>query len=168
MVDWNRIAQTVMFYWQEFLTWFFSIPLYGQVLVIIGAAAAIVLTFIIVYYIIKGIVYLIYYIFKGLYLLFKAIFTGIYKLIEELYYLISGKPKPVKEEKQSELVEEEQVEIVPKTRSVELINPGAMYCNECGSEFTETMNQNLAIKGLAYCVHCGKGFKLNIVEIENY
>ncbi|MHA1194377.1 MAG: hypothetical protein ACTSP9_19185, partial [Promethearchaeota archaeon] len=96
MVNWNEIADQIFMHWQEFLQWFLSVPLYGQVLVVVGAVAVLILALVVVYYVLKGVAYLIYYILKGVYLLLKAIFLGLYKLFEELYYAITGNPRPVK------------------------------------------------------------------------
>ena len=86
-------------YWQSFVDWFTTIPLYGQILVIVGALTIAILTVILVYYIIKGVAYLVYYILKGIYMLLKAIGVGFYRLCDALYWAISGKEKPIKEEK---------------------------------------------------------------------
>jgi hypothetical protein len=174
MVDWNQVAEHANFYWQQFLEWFLSIPMYGQVLVIVGAVAVVILAGILVYYVLKGAAYLVYYVLKGVYYLLKAIFIGIYKIFEELYYAISGKPKPVKIEK-SEEPEELEPGIEPKVISeakysapnnYDMIRPNAAYCNECGSEFTPYMKQQLSSNGFVFCIHCGKGFKSEVIEVE--
>ena len=97
MVNWEQVGEQALLYWEQFVEWFLGMPIYAQVLLIVGAVAAIVLAVIIVYYVLKGVAHLVYYILKGTYLLIKGIFVGIYKLFEELYYVISGKPRPVKE-----------------------------------------------------------------------
>ena len=174
MVDWNQVAEHANFYWQQFLGWFLSIPMYGQILVIVGAVAVIILTGILVYYVLKGAAYLVYYVLKGVYYLLKAIFIGIYKIFEELYYAISGKPKPVKVEKSEESEVLEQV-VQPKVISkanysapseYDMIRPNAAYCNECGSEFTPYMKSQLSSNGFVFCIHCGKGFKSERIEVE--
>ena len=174
MVDWNQVAENVNLYWQQFLEWFLSIPMYGQALVIVGAVAVVILAGILVYYVLKGTAYLVYYIFKGVYYLLKAIFLGIYKIFEELYYAISGKPKPVKIQKSEDSEELEQVvepKVVSKAKysapsEYDMIRPNAAYCNECGSEFTPYMKQQLSSNGFVFCIHCGKGFKSERIEVE--
>jgi hypothetical protein len=171
MVDWNSIIDQALRYWQEFASWFLNIPIYGQILVLFGAVAILILVGVLVYYILKGVAYLVYYILKGVYLLLKAIFLGIYKLLRELYYALSGKPKPVKEND-----EEEDVSIMSKvpqekksvSSELQIINPHAAYCSECGSEFSEKMLQQLSENGLVYCVNCGKGYKSDLIVVENY
>lgn len=176
MVNWNDIAETAMRYWQEFVNWFLSIPLYGQVLVVIGIAAVLILAGVLVYYILKGVAYLIYYIFKGVYLLLKGIGILFYKLFEAIYYAISGKPRPIKQE---QLEQEQQAPpqiqeevkpqyVEPVKQELFNVKPNAAYCSECGAEFSDRMQQQLAERGIAYCVHCGKGFKANKVELEQY
>jgi len=173
MVKWNGIADQAFLYWQEFLQWFLSVPIYGQVLVIVGAVAVLILAGIMVYYVLKGTAYLIYYVLKGVYLLLKAIFLGIYKLFEELYYSITGKPRPVKKEKEPEVepdvsvaqAKEPRIEKSPVLKHLTPIQPDAVYCSECGNQFTEQMQQKLHENGNVFCVYCGKGYKANAIEI---
>ena len=67
-------------YWQAMLDWFLGLPLFGQILVIAGAIAILVLSIVLVYYVIKGVAYLVYYILKGVYYLIYGLFYGLYKL----------------------------------------------------------------------------------------
>lgn len=172
MVNWQNIAEQALRYWQEFLNWFLAIPLYGQVLVIFGAAIILILVIVLVYYVLKGVVYLVYYLLKSVYLLLKGIGILFYKLFEAIYYAISGKPRPPKKEsmqqepiqQNSSQVQEEQMHIEPK--EIHVIQPHAAYCSECGAEFTEKMEQQLLENGIVFCVHCGKGYKANMIEIE--
>ena len=98
---------------------------------------------------------------------------GIYKIFEELYYAISGKTKPIKKESE----EEEKVEQVIEPKIVseikysapseyDLVLPSATYCSECGSEFTAHMKEKLSVNGSVFCIHCGKGFKVERIEVE--
>jgi len=173
--NWNQISDQALFYWQEFMTWFLSMPILAQVLIIIGTIASLVLAVLIVYYVLKGVVYLVYYILKGIYLLLKGIFVGIYKLFEELYYAISGKPKPVKKASSSEdqkvsrpqtYVEPEIIK--PVLKEIQTVQPNAVYCSECGSQYTEKMLEQLTENGIAFCVYCGKGYKSVKVKVEQY
>ncbi|TFG25812.1 MAG: hypothetical protein EU533_00680 [Promethearchaeota archaeon] len=173
MVDWHQFAEHASFYWQEFLEWFLSIPMYGQALVIVGAVAVVALAGILVYYVLKGVAYLIYYILKGVYYLLKAIFMGIYKIFEELYYAISGKPKPIKEEskKEEEVAQVIEPKIISQIKDsapseYDLVQPNATYCSECGSEFSAHMKEKLSANGSVFCIHCGKGFKVERIEVE--
>lgn len=177
MVNWEQIAEQALDYWQVFITWFLGMPIYMQVLLIVGAVAAIVLAVILVYYVLKGAVYLIYYILKGTYMLLKGIFVGIYKLFEELYYTILGKPKPVKASSDKECCEqpeplqesyEEKEIIMPSQKEIQIVQPDAVYCSECGSQYTEIMLEQLKENGIAYCVFCGKGYKSTKVEAAQY
>ena len=174
MVNWEQIGEQVLQYWEEFMSWFLSIPIYAQVLLIIGAVAVLVLAVILVYYVLKGTAYLIYYILKGTFYLIKGIFVGIFKLIEELYYAISGKPKPVKapsDKKCCEQLEapqqsyEEQEIIVPSRKEIQTVLQDAVYCSECGTQYTERMLEQLKESGIAYCVYCGKGYKSTKAEV---
>ena len=169
MVDWNSIIDQALIYWEEFAAWFLNIPIYGQILVIFGAVAILIIAGVLVYYILKGVAYLVYYILKGTYLLLKAIVLGIYKLFRELYYAISGKPKPVKEkEEEPSINNNKQEQIKPVSSELQLINPNAAYCSECGSQFSEKMLRQLSENGIVYCVNCGKGYKSSLIIVENY
>lgn len=156
---------------QEIIDWFLAQPLYGQVLVLIGVVAILALVVVIAYYLIKGVAYLVYYLLKGMYYLLKGIGLLFYKLCEALYYAISGKEKPnAKKEEQPEM-EVIQQPIPQKSqlkpqKVVQIVSPEATYCTECGNEFSAAMAQQLQNKGFVYCVHCGKGFKSNYMQIE--
>jgi putative hemolysin len=177
MVEWDYIRDQILLGLEEFMNWFLTIPMYGQILVIIGIVASLILAVVIVYYVLKGVAYLIYYILKGVYLFLKGIGIGLYKLAEALYYAISGKPRPVKEEKEQEKQEVQRVQtpvqkvpepMKPVQPVFHSINPNAAYCSECGGEFTSKMHEQLAERGVAFCVHCGKGYKSKLIEVENY
>jgi len=177
MVDWEQIANQALLYWQDVMNWFLALPIYSQVFVILAAIGVIVLSVVIVYYTVKGVAYLVYYILKGVYLLLKGIFTGLYKLFEEIYYGITGKPKPIKESseekccKQQETPQqsyEEQEIIKPQQKEIQIVQPDAVFCSECGSQYTERMLEQLGENGTAYCVFCGKGYKSTEVEVEQY
>ena len=169
--NWDQISDQVLLYWQEFMTWFLNMPIPAQVLTIIGTVASLILAVLIVYFVLKGVGYLIYYILKGVYLLLKGIFEGLYKLFEEIYYDVSGKPKPVKK---ASINEEQKVnqpqtyvepEIInPVLKEIQTVQSNAVYCSECGSQYTERMLEQLAENGIAFCVYCGKGYKANLVE----
>ena len=157
------------------MTWFLNMPIPAQVLLIIGTVASLILSVLIVYFVLKGVGYLIYYILKGVYLLLKGIFEGLYKLFEEIYYDISGKPKPVKKASSSEeqkvnppqtYVEPEIIK--PMLKEIQTVQPNAVYCSECGSQYTERMLEQLAENGIAFCVYCGKGYKSTKVAAELY
>jgi len=169
--NWNQISDQVLLYWQEFMTWFLNMPIPAQVLMIIGTVASLILAVLIVYFVLKGVGYLIYYILKGVYLLLKGIFEGLYKLFEEIYYDVSGKPKPVKKASSSEEQKVNQPQtyvepeiIKPVLKAIQTVQPNAVYCSECGSQYTERMLEQLAENGIAFCVYCGKGYKANLVE----
>ncbi len=177
MVDWNQIATQALLYWQKFITWFLALPIYSQVFVIMAAVGVIILSVVIVYYTLKGVAYLVYYILKGVYLLLKGIFTGLYKLFEEIYYEVSGKPKPIKESSDKKCCEqsespqqsyEEQEIIKPMLKEIQIVQPDAVFCSECGSQYTERMLEQLSENGTAYCVFCGKGYKSTKVEVVQY
>ena len=169
--NWNQILDQAFSYWQESMTWFLSMPIPAQVLVIIGAVASLILTILIVYFVLKGVGYLIYYILKGVYLLLKGIFEGLYKLFEEIYYAISGKPKPVKKAPSCEeqKINQPQTYVEPEIfkpmqKEVEIVQPNAVFCSECGNQYTERMLEQLAENGIVFCVYCGKGYQSTQVE----
>ena len=152
-------------YWQEFLNWFLEIPLYGQILMIVGAIAIVALVCVGVYYLLKGIAYLIYYILKGVGYLIYYIFKGIYLLIEGLYYLISGKEKPIKQAEPPKV--EVSVQVIPKqiVPMKKEVHADVSFCSQCGNKYSETMIHQLQTEGRAFCIHCGEGLTANPIEI---
>jgi hypothetical protein len=154
----KMIYQTSSVYWQEFVRWFFSLPLFGQILVGIGIATIIVLVLIGVYYLLKGIAYLIYYTLKGVYYIIKGLAIGIYKFFNWLYRLIVGKSDSEEketEENQSLVAQPQPIPIVQNSyeqSESDLIK----YCPECGVEFTNSMSYQLNKDGFVYCSFCGK------------
>ena len=152
--------------WQEIVDWFLAQPLYGQILVIVGAVAILALAVVIVYYVLKGVAYLIYYVLKGVYYLLKGIGLLFYKIFEALYYAISGKPKPGSQDKQNQEVIQKHVQVYSYPQKlVQVVEPEASFCTECGSRFSENMMIQLKEKGFVYCIHCGKNFKSDYAEI---
>ncbi len=170
MVNWTDVING----WQLFANWYSSLPLLGQVMVVVGIFAAIALALILVFYIIYAVCYLVYYILKGIYLLIKYILLGIYKIFEALYYAISGKEKPVKAKEGAaqpvpvivQKAPEPSITHASEEHAVQYVYSGAMYCTECGSPFSEAMIHQINTKGMAFCVHCGKGLKLASMEVE--
>jgi hypothetical protein len=157
--------------WEEIVDWYLAQPIYGQILVLVGFFALLALAVVIAYYIIKGVAYLIYYIIKGIYYLLKGIGLLFYKLFEALYYAISGKQKPesnsAEEQQAPPQVEKEPEPIIPVQRSYQTVHPDVAFCSECGSKFSDSMVRTLSSKGFVYCIHCGKGFQSNTMEIES-
>ncbi len=187
MVNWSKWSEFTFFSnngftitWGDVANWFMALPLYEQILIAVGITAILVLIGVGIYYLIKGIAYLIYYVLKGvayllyymlkgLYYLFYGLFLGLYKLFEGLYYLISGKPRPKKQEQQPTPRIEEPIKTktpIPR-KIIQNIPEKIAFCGECGAKFTDSMSQHLSDKGLAFCIHCGAGFKFNSVNIES-
>jgi hypothetical protein len=159
-VDWSILASVWDRIWSDPIGWFLEFPLGSQILIIIGLIALTIAALVLVYYILKGVAYLLYYLFKGLYLLLKAIFTGIYKLFEELYYTISGKPRKkahrITPPPSEPIIPPEESPMYQEVKDVKI----PYYCTECGQKITESMNSLLTSRGVAFCFHCGKEFKL--------
>ncbi|MFX1237250.1 MAG: hypothetical protein ACFFAS_06225 [Promethearchaeota archaeon] len=158
--------EMIVYHWQQFVEWFGTLPLLGQILLIAGAIAIVTLAVILVYYIIKGIVYLVYYLFKGIYYLLKGIGLGFYKLFKGLYYKISGKEKPQKVSKVVYVIPETVIiEKTPDTITSQQYN--ITFCNECGNKFTNSMKNQYNSKGQVYCVHCGNMIYSATIDIES-
>ena len=158
--------------WEEIVNWFLVQPIYGQILVLVGVIAILALAVVITYYVLKGVAYLIYYIIKGVYYLLKGIGLLFYKAFEALYYAISGETKPgccapAQEQHVPPLVEKQPEPITPIQKTYQTINPDVAFCSECGSKFSDSMNQTLTNKGFVYCIHCGKGFQDRSMTIES-
>ncbi len=161
--------------WDELINWYLGLPAYGQLLCLLAAFALISFTIAIVYYVIKGVVYLLYYAFKGVFYLIAGIFFGLYWIFETIYCAISGNERPSKNWKlfskkklNAENVEEISKESPQKATPKKELNIEVSFCNECGSKFTDTMKQHLTTDGIAFCPHCGKGYKANSPEIVEY
>ena len=156
------------FDWSDFVNWFFSLPLFGQILVVIGLIVIAVLILIGVYYILKGIAYLIYYTCKGIYYIFKGIAIGIYRLITGTYRLLFGKPEP--STTKSETIEKEETTPEPKPVVQEIIEKTpheiVRFCPECGVKLTDLSIQQINQHGFAYCTYCGNKVNLSLVNIE--
>ncbi|MHA2009159.1 MAG: hypothetical protein ACXABO_16295 [Promethearchaeota archaeon] len=155
--------------WEEIVNWYVNQPIYAQVLILIGVFAILALVITLVYYILKGVAYLVYYILKGTYYLLKGLGILIYGAFEALYYTITGKPKPGTEpapQSDAPQTNRNPEPIVPVQKNYQYIQLDAMFCTECGSKFTDTMMDTLSNKESVFCVHCGKGFQSNPIEIE--
>jgi len=150
-MDWRDIVDTLSLWYNEFVDWYLTQPIYGQILVIVGIIAILALIIVVLYYVLKGIAYLIYYILKGIYLILKGIGLGIYKLCEGFYYLVARKFRPPKQT-ESEDSEKESDQIK--------LNISLLYCSECGKRFSKKMINNIYNSGIAYCIFCGMEFKL--------
>ncbi len=168
-IDMDMIIEGSKAYWGQFLSWFLEIPLLGQILLIAGTIAILVLVCVGVYYILKGTAYLVYYILKGTAYLVYYIFKGMYMLFEGLYYLISGKEKPVKQvEVPKEVPEvEATVQEIPKQvipMKTE-VHGSVSFCSQCGNKYSDSVKHQLTTQGQAFCVHCGEGLTANPIEI---
>jgi len=157
--------------WEEIVNWYLTQPIYGQILVLVGLIALLALAVVILYYVLKGVAYLVYYVLKGVYYLLKGIGLLFYKLFEGLYYAISGKtkpePAPAQEQQAPPQIEKEPEPIIPVQSSYQKVQSDVAFCSECGSQFSDSMNQALSNKGFVYCIHCGKGFQANSMKIES-
>ncbi|KKM08375.1 hypothetical protein LCGC14_1724400 [marine sediment metagenome] len=155
--------------WEEIVNWFVIQPIYGQILILVGVIALLALAIVLVYYILKGVAYLVYYILKGTYYLLKGIGLLFYKACEALYYAISEKPKPGSvsiQQPGAPQIEIQPEPIIPIQKNHQHIQPDATFCTECGTKYTDKMIQTLSNKGSVFCIHCGKGFQANFLEIE--
>lgn len=169
MVNWNNYPfDWFSVYWNGFVNWYMIQPLFAQILVIVGIFAIVALTMVLVYYIIKGVVYLVYYVIKGIYYLLKYIVLGIYRLFKALYYAISGKQDPSKQQVQYNNIEEvsQNYHKRPRTQVIQVKDPtGVKFCSECGMEFSEKASHLLISRGSAYCENCGKKYNSKPIEI---
>lgn len=154
------------FSWQVFVSWFLSLPLFGQILVAVGLVTIIVLVFIGVYYLLKGIGYLIYYILKAIYYIIRGVIIGIFRVFKGIFNAFSEKEEP-KEKKTTEVeqepsqpIEAQKEQISPVQEILEQPQPKTIsYCPECGSAMSEVMSTQLNKEGYAYCTFCGEKFE---------
>ena len=151
-MEWENIFNSIGFWYNVFIEWYISAPIYGQVFALIGLITLLALAIIILYYVIKGIAYLVYYIFNGVYLLLKYIGYGFYKLTEGFYFLVSGKSKPSKQESSHTNIQ---------NTTINQYNYILEYCSECGRKISERMKLHFENNGMAFCENCGKQLTLN-------
>ena len=91
-----------------------------------------------------------------------------YRILSGIYYAITGKTRPPKEEKKAkeQVVEPTAPEVVIRTKTPaskvisEYIPKANYFCSECGIKFSDKMMYQIESKGVAFCEHCGKGFTL--------
>jgi hypothetical protein len=155
--------------WEDFINWFDGLSLIQQtIFTILLVSLAVSITVLVCI----GVFYLVKYIILGIYYLLKGIFKGIYWVFKKLYDLITGnipaEPKP----KSNYEVPKEEWKATRK--SVVILQPNQKsgekkgvyaYCTDCGSKFTERMNERLKTTGITYCISCGKGFKVEFEPI---
>jgi len=48
---------------------------------------------------------------------------------------------------------------VPSHQEIQTVLQDAVYCSECGTQYTERMLEQLKENGTAYCVYFGKRYK---------
>ncbi len=156
----NNALEWIEYYWTQFAEWFLAQPLFGQILIIIGIVAALILSGILVYYIIKGVAYLIYYLAKGLYHLFKALILGFAKIFKRAYKSVQGRTdQPVSSYKYGEYNNGASVVIEKR--------PGKIsFCSECGKAFSTNVKTLLNTKGSAFCEQCGKNLLVKPIEVN--
>ncbi len=155
--------------WEEIVRWFGIQPIYAQILILVGVIALLALVITLVYYIFKGAAYLVYYLLKGAYNLLNGLGLLIYTALETLYYEITGKPKPGTElnpQSDSPQTDKNPEPIAPVQKNYQQIEPDAIFCTECGSKYTDSMMHTLSNNESVFCIHCGKGFQSNPIEIE--
>ena len=151
-MEWENNFNSIGFWYNAFIEWYTSAPIYAQVFAIIGLITLLALAITLLYFIIKGIAYLVYYIFKGLYLLLKYIGYGFYRLTEGFYFLVSGKSKPSKQVISHRNIQNNF------TNDYHYI---LEYCSECGRKISERMKLHFEKNGMAFCENCGKQLTLN-------
>ena len=161
--------------WGDFVNWYSNLPIYGQILTIIGILAFLTLVCVAVYYILKGIAYLLYYLFKGIGYLFYYIGLGIYKIFEGIYYAVTGKQK--QKQVQVQVNEAASPQIQNDTQHVKMqnqtqkrkhvrpdryVDPVELkkkrFCPMCGASFSETAKKALEERGRIFCSYCGSSF----------
>ena len=54
---------------------------------------------------------------------------------------------------------------MPSHQEIQTVLQDAVYCSECGTQYTERMLEQLEEIGIAYCVYCGKGYKSVKAEV---
>ncbi|MHA1149228.1 MAG: hypothetical protein ACTSR8_13395 [Promethearchaeota archaeon] len=150
-------------FWTDFAYWFWTIPPFGQFLIVIGLVTLIALIITGVYYLVKGILYLIFYVLKGVYYLIKGIILGLYYISTGIYNAFTGK-----ERSRKEVVVIKEVPVVETPKSeLTAMKEVPIYCPDCGVKLTPRMVELIKSNEIAYCSFCGKGFKEGFIKIES-
>jgi hypothetical protein len=151
-LEWEYFINGIEFWYNTFIEWYLSAPIFAQVLAIIGLITIFALAITLIYFVIKGVAYLVYYLLKGLYLLLKYIGYGFYKLTEGFYLLVSGKSKSPKPDNSQNNI---QNNIVSHQNYI------LEYCSECGRKVSEKMKSYFLKNGTTFCENCGTHLNLN-------
>ncbi len=141
-----------------FASWFFGIPPIVQIAFIVLIVAITILILIATYYLVKGTLYLVYYILK-------AVFFLVSRLLKGILYAITGKTISKKEKPEIRTKTPGQGKVIEQPiqnkKIIEKYTPPINYfCSDCGLKFSDKMMYRINTKGVAFCVQCGKGFKL--------
>ena len=151
----NYFFESINMWYNEFVEWYLVQPIFAQIFVIIGIVVILALAVTLVYYIIKGIAYLVYYILKGVFYLLKGIGFAFFKLFEGFYKIVSGQT----EFQQKRKIISDTDHIMNNDNRYETI-----FCSECGKKFSEKMVQQLVTTNKAFCVNCGKEYRLTSAQ----
>lgn len=139
---------------------FLALPLLQQIIMIAVLVAVTVLVGMLVYYILKGVTYLVYYILKGVFLLVAGIMKGIYKLFKA----IGKHGAKILEEIGDTIDDAFNSDITPAKVGAAMSAPSAIvvesptkhhFCNQCGTEYTDNMEETLHNVGACFCQACG-------------
>ncbi len=159
---------------EQLADWYFSLPLFGQVLIVLSIIAILALIFAIIFYIILGLGYVVYYLLKGLYYLLKEVGHLLLRLSRAIYRMMfdqgTHQPDHLHQQKIQSPTEVHST-LIKKQKNLnapplELIDSQIKFCNECGAKFTLKMKEFLNSRGLVYCEYCGKGFEIQKTEME--
>jgi hypothetical protein len=128
-------------------------PWYLQLAIIVGLVAATVAAFTVVYYVIKGVIYLITQIFKLLWSVLGAIFK------KPVTNHPTAQPAPVTPSIQVTIPSPQPVTVnaQPVQTTIKPKEPGKKFCPMCGEVFTDKMMQLLTGQARVFCEFCGAG-----------
>lgn len=160
----ERPIEMVVF--QEIQDAFLGFSLFEQIIILACVVAVTVLAGMLVYYILKGVAYLVYYILKGVYLLIAGIIKGFYRLFKA----IGKHGAKILEEIGDTIDDAFNSDITPEkvgaamsvpAQSNAQAGPKHHFCTQCGTEYSENMEEALQNHDVCFCQACGSQTKIH-------
>ncbi len=149
---------------EQLADWYFSLPLFGQVLIVLSIMAILALIFALIFYIILGLGYVVYYLLKGLYYLLKEVGHLLLRLSKGIYRMIFDQGAHQPDHPHQQKIQS-PTEVHSTLIKKQKIDSQIKFCNECGAKFTLKMKEFLNSRGRVYCEYCGKGFEIQKTEM---
>ena len=60
------------------------------------------------------------------------------------------------------------VQAEPIQKEIGILQPEAMFCEDCGNKLSKEIQAQIYQNGVAFCIYCGKGYRLSEMEVHHY